>query len=362
PDAFALLFAVSAISTNAQSAAAGAVNPRDETARVEKSSGATVTAAATGERVRFTGSPSIVQIRLEIYSSSGKKVFDNEMRGGNVLDWHLQDGQAEPLPDDSYVCVVTVKSLSGRITQRIGSVTVEKNSGTVQPIDVSQMTGQQAQAIGPVEDNASLTVLKQDDNQTTTVIAHNGEDGQIIRGRGALSFRMGDFFRGTDAEQMRLTPEGNVGIGITHPLVRLDVDGLVRSSQGIVFPDGSIQYSAATRTLGARSSLPDPSFQNLQSKSGQKSSGGQEHIDVAGTGTQGHIAKWTDNSGTLGDSSIVETLSGGVNVATFGGQPATGSSNNHIVEMIATGTKSPLTLVGGSGDMEFWKDQAGGSG
>src|SRR5262249_4236370 len=62
------------------------------------------------------------------------------------------------------------------------------------------------------------------------------------------------------------------------------------------------------------------------------------------------------------DSSIVETLSGGINVATFGGQPPTASSGNHIVEMIATGTKSPLTLVGGSGDMEFWKDQAGGSG
>src|SRR5262245_11930675 len=332
---------------------------QNETLTVEKSSGATVLASASGERVRFTGPPSIVQIRLEIYSSSGNKVFDKEVRGGNVLDWHLQDGQAEPLADNSYVCVVTVKSLSGRITQRIGSVTVEKNSATVQPIAVSQLTGQQAQAIGPLEDNASLTVLKQDDNQTTTVIAHNGEDGQIIRGRGALSFRIGDFFRGTDAEQMRLTPEGNVGIGITHPLVRLDVDGLVRSSQGIVFPDGSIQYSAASRTYGARSGLPDPTFQSLQSKSG-KSSGGQEHIDVAGIGTQGHIAKWTDNSGTLGDSSIVETLSGGVNVATFGGQPATSSSNNHIVEMIATGTKSPLTLVGGSGDMEFWKDQAAG--
>src|SRR5262249_55863345 len=37
-------------------------------------------------------------------------------------------------------------------------------------------------------------------------------------------------------------------------------------------------------------------------------------------------------------------------------------TKNHIDERIATGKKSTLTLVGGSGDMEFWKDQAGGSG
>jgi hypothetical protein len=268
----------------------------------------TITAFATSDHVRFVAPSSVVQIRLEVYNSTGNKLFDNEVRSGNVLDWHLQDGQAEPLADDTYLCVITVKRLSGKLTQRIGSVTVEKNSASVQPIDASQMTAQQSQAIGPVEENASLTVLKEDDNRTTTVIAHNGEDGQITRGRGALSFRIGDFFSGKDIEQMRLTPEGNLGIGITHPLVRLDVDGLVRASQGIVFPDGSIQYSAATKTFGAKSSLPDPTFQSLQSKSGKKGSGGQEHIDAAGTGTLNFISKWaeTGGSGTLQNSSIFD--------------------------------------------------------
>jgi hypothetical protein len=54
-----------------------------------------------------------VQIRLEVYASTGKKLFDNELRGGNVLDWHLQNGQAEPLPDDTYLCVVNCKELGG---------------------------------------------------------------------------------------------------------------------------------------------------------------------------------------------------------------------------------------------------------
>src|SRR5262249_22694590 len=213
---------------------------------ISNSTGATITASASGERVRFAASSSVVQIRLEVYDSVGNKLFDIEVRGGNVLDWHLQDGQAEPLSDDAYLCVITVKSLSGRITQRAGSVIVQNNSATVHQLDVSQMTAQQSQAIGPVEENASLTVLKEDDNRTTTVIAHNGEVGLITRGRGALSFRVGDFFSGKDVEQMRLTPEGNLGIGITHPQARLDVDGFIRASQGIIFPDGTIQTTAAT--------------------------------------------------------------------------------------------------------------------
>ncbi len=55
----------------------------------------TVTAAATADRVRFTAPNTVVQMRLEVYDANGEKLFDNEIRGGNVIDWHLQDGQAE---------------------------------------------------------------------------------------------------------------------------------------------------------------------------------------------------------------------------------------------------------------------------
>ncbi|OWY71918.1 hypothetical protein B7486_09720 [cyanobacterium TDX16] len=40
--------------------------------------------------------------------------------------------------------------------------------------------------------------------------------------------------------------QGNVGIGVTSPTARLDVDGAIRSAQGgFVFPDGTIQTTAA---------------------------------------------------------------------------------------------------------------------
>jgi hypothetical protein len=267
----------------------------------------TITAAATADRVRFTAPSTIVQMRLEVYGANGEKLFDNEIRGGNVIDWLLQDGRAERLPDGSYLCVVTSKSISGRMSQKLGEVRIENAAASVKPIDTRQLTAQQTQAVGPLEENASLTVLKEGETQTTTVIAHNGEEGQITRGRGALSFRIGDFYSGKDTEQMRLTAEGNLGIGITNPQARLDVDGVIRASQGIIFPDGTTQYSAASRTLGAKSTMPDQVSDQIL---------GGKHKFHAESVTQNQIAKFMNGGGTLGDSVITETASGDVGIGT----------------------------------------------
>src|SRR6266487_1611840 len=205
----------------------------------QKPSSATITVTASTDRVRITASTSIVQMHVEVYAASGEKLFDNEIRGGNVFDWHLQDGQAQRLSVGDYVCVVTVKNIAGRITQKIGTVKVGEKDVRVEPADTVQLSPQQSQAIGPVEENSSWTILDNKENQTTTVIAHDGTDGQITRGRGAFSFRLGDFYSGNDQEQMRLTEEGNLGIGTAKPEFKLDVAGTIRARQGFVFNDGS---------------------------------------------------------------------------------------------------------------------------
>src|SRR6266571_5308639 len=268
-----------------------AVQAQDKDSRNAQRVSLTITAMASGDDVRITTPSSIVQMHVEVYAASGEKLFDQEIRG-NVFDWHMQDGQAQRLVAGEYVCVVTVKSISGRLTQKIGTVKVEEKDASVGPAEAAQLSPQQTQAIGPVEENSSWTVLSGKENQTTTVMAHDGTDGQIVRGRGALSFRLGDFFSGNDKEQMRLTEEGNLGIGTAKPEFKLDVAGTIRARQGFVFNDGS-SLNVNDKGILTHTS-PD----------------GTVTPNVGGIGSQGRLAKWTDNSGTLGDSVALDTGTG----------------------------------------------------
>ena len=251
-----------------------------------------VTAAATGKRVRFVSPGTVVQLRLEVYNEAGQKVFDTELRGGNVLDWDLQDGAGERVLSGSYACLLTIKSLSGRLSQRAGMVTVrEKN--TEMHTGALPLSSAQQQAIGPVEDDNGLTVL-QENEEAITAVTHDGTEGQVSRTRGALSFRLGDFFRGKDKEQMRLTEEGNLGIGTSEPRFKLDVTGSIRAREGFVFSNGS---TLNVNDKGALT-LTDASG-NITPK-------------VAGTGTPNTVVKWADGSGNLTDSSIFDNGNVGI--------------------------------------------------
>jgi hypothetical protein len=149
--------------------------------------------------VRIAAPSSVVQMHLEVYAGNGEKLFDQEIRGGNVFDWHLQDGQGQRLATGTYVSVVTAKSLSGKLTQKIGAVNVAEKSMSVQPATSQQVSTAQAQSIGPTEENSSWMIVGNNDEPPTgTMIANDGMDGQMIRGRGALTFRIGNFFSGVD--------------------------------------------------------------------------------------------------------------------------------------------------------------------
>ena len=264
-----------------------------------QTSSPTITATAAGERVRITAPSSVVQMHVEVYAANGEKLFDQEIRGGNVFDWHLQDGQGQRLAAGSYVCVVTAKSISGKLTQKIGAVSVAEKSVSVQPAESQQLSAPQAQTIGPVEENSSWMIAGKDEPQTGTVIANDGTDGQMIRGRGALTFRIGDFFSGIDREQMRLTEAGNLGIGTPEPKAKLDVAGTIRAQHVLI--------AKSNRPAGDREAQADDSATDTADSVQPLASG---------SGTQDRIAKWTDNAGTLGDSGITETAGGFVGIGT----------------------------------------------
>ncbi len=285
-----------------------------------------VTAAATATRVRFISPGSVVQLRLEVYNETGQKLFDTELHGGNVLDWPLQDGGGQRLPAGSYACVLTIKSLSGHLSQRVGTVTVNDKSAAVETVGAAQLSTAQQQAIGPVESNDGFTVLQQSEAEAITAVTHDGAEGAIDRSRGALSFRLGDFFSGTDKEQMRLTEEGNLGIGIAKPRAKLDVAGTVRAREGFQFADGS------------NLNVNDKGALTLTNSNGTISP------NVSGTGTQNRLAKWTDNGGTLGDSIANDTGTGLQLTAAPGGLVDTNllylNATNGTTGMLAGSTPS----------------------
>jgi hypothetical protein len=280
------LVAVLALATSA--ASAQIAQPDNNVEQPARRLASTVTASATAERVRFTSPNTVVQLRLEVYDEAGQKLIDTEQRGGNVLDWHLQSGAGLRVADGVYLCVLTSKNLAGRPSQKLGQVTVSGQSTAVRSAAATEMNLRQTQPVGPVETGETgLTVMAAEDATAVTVLANTGDEAQLARTRGALTFRVGDFFSGADQEQMRLTEDGSLGIGTTKPKAKLDVAGVIRAREGFMFSDGSKlnvnEKGVLTRT-NSDGTGPSPA-----------------------TTSQDKIAKFTDNAGSVGDSVITES-------------------------------------------------------
>jgi hypothetical protein len=286
---------------------------QSETAAQREAAPATVTApavtvSASAEAVRFTSPEQVLQMRVEIYSASGELIFDSGLRQGNILDWKTA---TSPLTDGSYLCIVTVRDLRGRPTQRFGAMTVQSGQMTVKRAREEELTPAQSQALAASRrtqkieaagSDTALTVIREAKTRAVTVTAHDGQDGQVTSTTGALTFRTGDTFSHKEQEQMRITPDGRVGIGTDKPEATLDVNGAIRARGGIVFDDGTVLNSAPhTATASTVAAVP-------QTRTNPT-------INVAGTGTTNALTKWTDTTGTLGDSAITE-VNGNVGIGT----------------------------------------------
>ncbi|MDT7541980.1 MAG: hypothetical protein QOE33_1884, partial [Acidobacteriota bacterium] len=254
----------------------------------------TVTVSISVKGVRFSALGEVGQMRVEAFDASGASVYNSDFQPGNVRDWALRDKNDAPLLDGSYLCVVTARGLSKRMSVRQGTITIEGGQASLQLGEGGQ--------VADVEPEKSLTSVTAESAPATTLMAHNGRDGQVISTRGALTFRAGDFFGGKDQELMRLTPEGHLGIGTSDPQATLDVAGTLRARGGIVFDDGTVLKSAQGNGGLRSTAMP----------------GGTLSTAAAGTGSQNRLAKWTDNAGNLGDSLLTEA-GGGVGLLSSSG-------------------------------------------
>ncbi|MFN2416354.1 MAG: hypothetical protein ABR603_14535, partial [Pyrinomonadaceae bacterium] len=257
---------------------------------------ATVTVSASSERVRFAAPDRAARLRLQVLSAGGEVLFEADSRG-SVFDWALADAGGARLTDGTYLCVVTVKDLAGRLSQRLAVVEVAGGNAQARPAAPSDLTEGQAREVGPLEGEAA-SVVRGDEPAAVTLTTHDGEAGSVTSTSGDLTLRTGDLLSGKDTERVRITADGRVGIGTDKPEATLDVAGDIHARGGIRFADGTTLRSAAgapaRRLDSAADTVPGPS--------------------AAGTGTLNRLAKWaeTGGAGTLTNSTFEEDASGNV--------------------------------------------------
>ena len=205
--------------------------------------------------VRMMAHGEALQIRMEIYSASGELVSDSGLRQGNIVDWKQTDA-AQAMADGSYLVVVTVKDFKGILNQRMATLSLQGGQLQLLPQKRDEVTTAQTQAIESRRQGKKVRVTDGDDavsifrdakERDVVVTAHDGTDGQVTSTNGALTFRTGNVFSNEDKEQLRITPEGRVGIGTTNPEATLDVAGTIKA-RSIQFDDGTVIDSARAKS------------------------------------------------------------------------------------------------------------------
>jgi hypothetical protein len=267
-----------------------------------------VFASLSDNRLRFSALGQLLELRLEVINPSGQPVFDSDFKSGNVVDWLAADQNGQPLPEGSYLCLITVKDSTGRLTKHRALLVARNQTVSLRQSDNAQLAPAQVDAVGQSSDEQGhVTLVETSESTATALIAHDGNVAHLVSGSGGLAISGGNFFANRVMEHIRLTAEGNLGIGVANPQARLDVAGRIRASEGIIFPDGSVQFSASSRTYGAASQRPS----QPQGVPGQEN---PNVVDISGTGTTGRLSKWLDGpNGVLNDSNITE-VSGAIGI------------------------------------------------
>ncbi len=88
-----------------------------------------LTVTSYSDAVRFSAQGSVKELRIEILSLSGQKVFDSGPVLSNALDWKLLNTQGQPVANGVYIYTVTVRDPAGNVTKRLGKLAVLRAKG-----------------------------------------------------------------------------------------------------------------------------------------------------------------------------------------------------------------------------------------
>jgi hypothetical protein len=115
-----------------------------------------LTVTAYSDAVRFSAQGAVKELRVEVLSLSGQKVFDSGPVLGNALDWKLSNTQGQPVANGVYLYTVTVKDPSGNVTKKLGKLAVLRGKGGAAPPLTLLLSGP---TVGEVAQNPRLRPL-----------------------------------------------------------------------------------------------------------------------------------------------------------------------------------------------------------
>jgi hypothetical protein len=103
-----------------------------------------LTVTAYSDAVRFSAQGSVKELRVEVLSLSGQKVFDSGPVLSNALDWKLFNTRGQPVANGVYLYTVTVKDPFGNVTKKLGKLAVLRGKGVAAPPLTLPTIGQMA--------------------------------------------------------------------------------------------------------------------------------------------------------------------------------------------------------------------------
>ncbi len=323
--------------------ASGAVSAQDN----KNTYAPVVAAAATTEQARFLADNEVTNIRLEVFTLSDTRLYDSDFKAGNLLDWRWQDQQGQALPDGTYRCLLTVKDLAGRSSQRQGILLVQNGAASWQAPEQAE-AALRNMAARAAEGIAYFATVTNPMALTAAVLAHDGNEARLMTGSGGLSVRTGNFLKGDEQEKLRLTADG-----------KLEVKGLISTGDGVVFPDGTVQKTAY---VASGQSLKQLSADGKPLKSSPNAPA------VGGSGTPNRLMMWAANGVDAVDSTVTDLgPGGGISVlgsvlSSFNNVSATGDTVGGYMGFWPTGSNRALLLRSASLSGNLWIGHLGNVG
>ncbi len=130
-----------------------------------------LTVTTYSDAVRFSAQGSVKELRVEIISLAGQKIFDSGAVNGVALDWKMLNMQGQPVASGVYLYTVTMKDEFGNVTKKLGKLAlVRGKAGQVAP----PLTLLSGPTVGEVAQNPRLQPLVQTINDNLRVNAPAG--------------------------------------------------------------------------------------------------------------------------------------------------------------------------------------------